>query len=75
MSELRPRFVALAAAGLAVAIAAVYARALAGPFVFDDQTAIVANETLRALQPLGQVLAQPPDLTISAGRWWRCRWR
>ena len=65
MSELRPRFVALAAAGLAVAIAAVYARALAGPFVFDDQSAIVANETLRALQPLGRVLAQPPDLTIS----------
>jgi protein O-mannosyl-transferase len=65
MSELRPRFVALVAAALAVAIAAVYARALAGPFVFDDQSAIVANETLRALQPLGAVLAQPPDTTIS----------
>ena len=65
MSLRSPRFVAIAAAGLAVAIAAVYARALPGPFVFDDQSAIVANETLRALHPLGRVLAQPPDLTIS----------
>lgn len=55
----------MAAAALAAAIAIVYARALAGPFVFDDQTAIVGNTTLRALAPLGDVLVQPPDLTIS----------
>ena len=65
MSEPRPRLVALAAVTLAAAIAAVYARALAGPFVFDDQTAIVGNETLRSLGQLGAVLAQPPDTTIS----------
>lgn len=45
--------------------ALVYARALPGPFVFDDQTAIVANESLRSLWPLGPVLAQPADLTTS----------
>jgi tetratricopeptide (TPR) repeat protein len=50
---------------LAFAIAIVYARALDGPFEFDDQTAIVANETLRHLTPLASVLQQPPDLTIS----------
>jgi len=65
MSEPRPRFAALAAVALAAAIAAVYARALAGPFVFDDQTAIVGNESLRALGQLGRVLAQPPDTTVS----------
>jgi len=53
--------------GLAIlaALAAVYARALGGPFVFDDQTAVVSNETLRSLSPLRSVLVQPPDLTTS----------
>ncbi|HKC50045.1 MAG TPA: hypothetical protein VKF60_04575 [Myxococcota bacterium] len=55
----------LAALCLALALAAVYARALAGPFVFDDQAAIVGNQTLRALTPLASVLRQPPDLSIS----------
>ncbi len=50
---------------LALAIALPYARALPGPFVFDDVSAIVANETIHSLHPLGRVLAQPPDLTIS----------
>lgn len=49
---------------LAVA-ALVYARALPGPFVFDDQTAIVENESVHALWPLGPVLDQPADLTTS----------
>jgi len=43
----------------------VYARALPGPFVFDDLTAIVDNQTIRALTPLGRVLQQPVDLTTS----------
>ncbi|MFI5317564.1 MAG: hypothetical protein ACHQ6T_17820 [Myxococcota bacterium] len=55
----------LAALCLALAIAIVYGRALPAPFVFDDQTAIAGNETLRSLVPLGRVLQQPPDLTIS----------
>ncbi len=53
------------AAALLAVVFLVYARALAGPFVFDDQTAIVENESLRSLWPLGPLLAQPPDLTTS----------
>ena len=55
----------LLALGLAAAIAAVYARALPAPFVFDDQFAIVGNETIHSLTPLGRVLQQPPDLPTS----------
>lgn len=46
-------------------VAGIYGRALSGPFVFDDQTAIVENESLRSLWPISQLLAQPPDLTTS----------
>ncbi len=53
-----------AAALLALGVG-IYARAAAGPFVFDDQTAIVSNESLRALWPPGPLLSQPPDLTTS----------
>jgi len=55
----------LCAVAIVAAIAAVYARALDGPFVFDDQSAIVANDSLAPLWPLSRVLAQPPDLTTS----------
>jgi len=55
----------LEAAATFALVALVYARALPGPFVFDDRSAIVANESLRSLWPLGPVLAQPPDLTTS----------
>jgi protein O-mannosyl-transferase len=50
---------------LGAALAGVYARAFDGPFVFDDQTAIVDNDSLAALWPLSHVLLQPPDLTTS----------
>jgi hypothetical protein len=60
----RRRRLVEAAAILAVVTLA-YARALPGPFVFDDRTAIVENASLRSLWPLGPVLAQPPDLTTS----------
>ncbi len=50
---------------LVAVVALVYARALPGPFVFDDVTAIIGNESLRGLWPLEPVLAQPPDLTTS----------
>ena len=46
-------------------VAGIYGRAMPGPFVFDDQTAIVENESLRSLWPISQLLAQPPDLTTS----------
>ena len=55
----------LEAALLIAVVALVYARALPGPFVFDDRSAIVENASLRSLWPLGPVLAQPPDLTTS----------
>ena len=45
--------------------ALVYARAASGPFVFDDQTAIVSNESVRSLWPVGPLFAQAPDLTTS----------
>lgn len=60
----RRRRLVEAAAILAV-VTVVYARALPGPFVFDDRSAIVENASLRSLWPLGPVLAQPPDLTTS----------
>jgi hypothetical protein len=53
------------AAVLIAAATFIYARALPGPFVFDDLTAIVDNESVHGLWPLGPVLAQPPDLTTS----------
>ncbi|MEX2208331.1 MAG: hypothetical protein WEF50_19090, partial [Myxococcota bacterium] len=60
----RRRRLVEAAAILAV-LSLVYARALPGPFVFDDRATIVENASLRSLWPLGPVLAQPPDLTTS----------
>ena len=58
------------------AIAVVYARALAGPFVFDDQTAIVGNATLRALAAARRRAgAAARHRRSRAGRWWRCRSR
>lgn len=60
----RRRRLVEAAAILAV-VMLVYARALPGPFVFDDRSAIVENASLRGLWPLGPVLLQPPDLTTS----------
>jgi hypothetical protein len=53
------------AAALVAVVALVYARALPGPFVFDDRASIVENESLRSLWPLGAVLAQPAELTTS----------
>jgi tetratricopeptide (TPR) repeat protein len=63
------RGVALAAAGLALAALAAYHNSFAGPFVFDDIPAVLANPSIRHLWPLGPVLAPPADggLTI-AGR-------
>ena len=64
LTAIRGRRLVEAAALIAV-VALVYARALHGPFVFDDRSAIVENASLRSLWPLGPVLAQPPDLTTS----------
>ena len=63
LSSRRARLVEVAAL-LAVA-ALIYSPALPGPFVFDDLTAIVRNESVQRLWPLSTVLAQPADLTTS----------
>src|SRR5262245_19718962 len=54
----------LLAVSLAVAIACVYGRALAGPFVFDDLGAIVENESVHSLT-LRALFVQPLDLALS----------
>lgn len=59
-SPTNPRAGWLAAGGLVAVTALAYANSLAGPFVFDDLPAIVANSSIRDLAKLGAVLA--PDL-------------
>jgi tetratricopeptide (TPR) repeat protein len=65
----RSRGPALGAAGLTLAALAAYHNSFAGPFVFDDIPAVLANPAIRRLWPIGPVLAPPADggLTI-AGR-------
>jgi Flp pilus assembly protein TadD len=52
---------------LLVAGAVAYANGLEGPFIYDDATAIVDNESLRHLWPPGRVLRSPPSTPL-AGR-------
>ena len=53
--------------GLILATCLVYLNSLTGPFVFDDQSAILENPTIRRLGSLGDVLSPHLDggLTIS----------
>jgi Flp pilus assembly protein TadD len=52
---------------LVVAGALAYAGSLSNPFLYDDQTAIVNNPTIRALSPRPAVLSPPRDTPV-AGR-------
>jgi Flp pilus assembly protein TadD len=52
----------LAAAILAIAIGAVYARAIDAPFIFDDLNAIHQNGSIRSLWPLVGTAARPGPL-------------
>ena len=54
--SISPRWFALA---LVVAVGAVYANSLSGPFVFDDLLSIVENPTIRQLWPLSGPLSPP----------------
>ena len=65
--ELSRRGVWLRAALLVLAGAAVYANALAGPFVLDDQDTIVVNQQIRQLWPPSVVLFPALELPV-AGR-------
>jgi Tfp pilus assembly protein PilF len=59
----------VAAAALAIVAlgAAAYGNSFAGPFVFDDKVAIAANDTIRRLSPLSDVLFSATNATV-AGR-------
>jgi tetratricopeptide (TPR) repeat protein len=57
-----------AAALIVAAAVAAYHHSFAGPFVYDDLGAIVANQTIRQLWPLGQVLSPPPHGQTVSGR-------
>ena len=55
------------AAVLALAGALAYAGSFGGPFLFDDQNAVVKNATIRTLTPLSVPLSPPRDTPV-AGR-------
>ena len=55
------------AAVLAIAGALAYAGSFAGPFLFDDQNAVVKNATIRTLTPISVPLSPPRDTPV-AGR-------
>ena len=55
----------LAAALIVLAALAAYANSLSGPFIFDDQTAIVDNPTIRHLWPPTESLTPPLNQTTS----------
>lgn len=50
---------ALAVALIVASTVAVYSNSFRGPFVFDDEVAIVKNTTIRNLAALGEVLSPP----------------
>jgi tetratricopeptide (TPR) repeat protein len=52
---------------LVVAVVAVYANSLHGPFVFDDEPSIVANPSIRNLAS-PRVLLAPPEAVTVTGR-------
>ena len=58
----------LPAALILVAIAAAYGNSLWGPFIFDDEPAIVHNPTIRELQPVWKSLCPPADGCTVRGR-------
>ena len=55
------------AAVLVAACALAYATSLSNPFLYDDQTAIVKNATIRTLTPVSVPLSPPRDTPV-AGR-------
>jgi len=50
---------------LAAATCLCYANSFKGVFLFDDESAIVDNETIRALWPPRAVFEPPPNTTVS----------
>lgn len=56
----------LRGAALVVCGVLVYANSLDGPFILDDATAIVANTTIRSLEPIAGALSPPRDTPVAA---------
>jgi protein O-mannosyl-transferase len=59
------RGVAIRAAIIVLAGIAVYVNSLSGPFVFDDQSAIIDNPSIRQLSPLSGPLSPPRDKPVA----------
>ena len=51
----------LAAALIALATIVAYSNSLGGPFMFDDDSSILENTTIRSLWPIGPVLSPPAN--------------
>ena len=57
--------VRLAAVAICLAIVSAYHNSFRGPFVFDDEPAVLDNPTIRQLWPIWQPLAPPAEMTVS----------
>ncbi len=58
-------FILFSAIVVLVAIGAVYAPGLGGPFVYDDRQALIDNPFTRHLWPLTRAMATPKDTPVS----------
>jgi hypothetical protein len=57
--------VALAVVAIGLGILGAYHNGFSGPFIFDDETAVLDNPSIRHLWPLWTTFLPPPDLTVS----------
>jgi tetratricopeptide (TPR) repeat protein len=57
--------IVLAAAAICLAVVAAYHDSFSGPFVFDDEPAVLDNPTIRQLWPVWSPLVPPPEMTVS----------
>ncbi|MDX2187027.1 MAG: tetratricopeptide repeat protein [Opitutaceae bacterium] len=53
---------------IVAAIFAAYHKAIQAPFLFDDHSGVLKNETIRSLWPPSEVLSPPPTATGAGGR-------
>ncbi len=55
----------LAAIAICLAVVAAYHDSFSGPFIFDDEPAVLDNPTIRQLWPVWSPLVPPPEMTVS----------
>jgi protein O-mannosyl-transferase len=68
--EIPPRQVrrwpaALAVVAIGLGILGAYHHGFSGPFIFDDETAVLDNPSIRHLWPIWRSFSPPPDLTVT----------